>query len=128
MNKNLTRSASLVGALGAAVAASACCVGPLIFALLGIGGAGALLALEPYRPLFTALTLGLLGVGFYVTYGRKPAAAGPSPAVQLGGAAGEDCGCELPRTNRAGRVALWVAAVLVAITLIFPYLTPLIFS
>ena len=57
MIHNLPRIASLLDAVGAALAASACCIGPLAFALLGIGGAGSLLALEPYRPVLTVLTL-----------------------------------------------------------------------
>jgi len=120
MAENTTRNLSLLGAVGAAIAASACCIGPLIFALLGLGGAGALVALEPYRPLLTALTLGLLGVGFYVTYGRA------RPALATTGGA-DDCGCEQPQVNRSGRVALWIATGLVALALVFPSLTPYLF-
>ncbi len=115
---DLARNVSLGGSIAAALAASACCVGPLIFAVLGIGGAGALVALEPYRPLFTAITLGLLGVGYYVTY-RQPATAG--------GEAGDDCGCEMPRANKAGKRMLWAATAIVAVALLFPYLTPYLF-
>jgi len=110
-----TRVASLTGAVAAALAASACCVGPLVFALLGLGGAGALVALEPYRPIFTAVTVALLGVGFFFTY-RKPATAAP--------AEGDDCDCELPATNRTGKRLLWIATGVVALALVFPYLVP----
>jgi mercuric ion transport protein len=64
VDHNSTRNASLGGAIAAAVAASACCIGPLVFALLGIGGAGFLVALEPYRPVFTVVTVGLLSIGW----------------------------------------------------------------
>lgn len=121
MNDTKTR-ASLGGAIAAAFAASACCIGPLIFALLGIGGAGFLVALEPYRPLFTVLTVGLLGFGFYMTY-RKPAAV----PIAAGGADADDCGCEMPETNKTGKRLLWVATGLVAIALVFPMLTPYLF-
>ena len=60
MQTDATRNASLTGAVLSAVAASACCIGPLAFAMLGLGGAGFLVAMEPYRPIFTTVTLGLL--------------------------------------------------------------------
>jgi len=123
MNENLTRYGSLAGSVTAAIAASACCVGPLIFALLGLGGAGALVALEPYRPLFVALTAGFLGVGFYLTY-RSPRRA---PNAREGQPS-DDCGCERPTVNRAGRRLLWVTTVLVVLALLFPYLTPYLFA
>ncbi len=109
-----TRLASLGGAVVAALAASACCIGPLVFALLGLGGAGALVALEPYRPALTGLTVILLGAGFAITY-RKPAAAN---------ADADDCGCEVPAANRAGKRLLWVATGIVGLALIFPYVVP----
>ncbi|MEZ4698475.1 MAG: mercuric transporter MerT family protein [Rhodothermales bacterium] len=57
----------MAGALGAAVAASACCTVPLLLVSLGVGGAwvSTLTAFESYRPLFIALALGLLGLAFY---------------------------------------------------------------
>ena len=73
-----TRSWSLMASIGSifsAFIASLCCVGPLVFALLGIGGAGLLVKFEPYRPYFTVATFALLGAGFYFTY-RKPAMVG----------------------------------------------------
>jgi hypothetical protein len=39
-------------------------------------------------------------------------------------AGAEDCGCELPTANRAGKRLLWVATALVVVVLAFPYLTP----
>ncbi|RMH44081.1 MAG: mercuric transport protein [Deltaproteobacteria bacterium] len=107
------------GAIVAALLASACCVGPLVLALLGLGGAGLLVRFEPYRPLFVAITVALLGAGFYAAYRPRRAAA---PA----GGDASDCGCPAPRANRAGRALLWVAAVLVAVLLAFPYLAPLL--
>jgi mercuric ion transport protein len=126
-NRDVTRTASLGGAVAAAIAASACCIGPLIFALLGIGGAGFLVALEPYRPIFTVVTLGLLGPGWYLTY-REPTRAPATPSV-IGSvsAEGDDCGCEMPKANKAGKRMLWVATGLVVVALAFPYLTPYLF-
>ncbi len=108
--------ATLAGAVVSAFLASLCCLGPLLFALLGLGGAGLLVKFERYRPYFMVLTLGLLALGFYVTY-RKPKAA--AAADVQGGLA---CDCEHPKSNRLGKVMLWVATVFVAGFLAFPYL------
>lgn len=107
--------ASLGGAVVAAFAASLCCLGPLLFAALGLGGAGLLLGLEAYRPYFAALTLALLGAGFYLAY-RRPRLA-PAPAD-----GSPTCECALPRANRLGRALLWLTAAVVAGLLAFPYL------
>ncbi len=114
--------AASVGSILSAFLASACCVGPLIFALLGLGGAGLLVKFEPYRPYFMAVTFGLLGVGFYFTYRR------PRLASATGGAEGAACDCPAPRTNRAGRILLWVATALVVGFLGFPSLVPYLFG
>jgi len=52
---------SLIGAVIAGFLASACCLGPLIILLLGVGSASVFIALEPYRPFFAVITFGLLG-------------------------------------------------------------------
>jgi mercuric ion transport protein len=117
--KKLT-AASIGGAVVAAFASSLCCLGPLLFAALGLGGAGLLVKLEAYRPFFAALTLVLLGTGFYLTYRRSR----PAPATVDEGPA---CDCELPRVNRFGRVMLWIATVAVAAFLGFPYLAQVLF-
>jgi mercuric ion transport protein len=103
-----------------ALIASACCIGPLVLALLGIGGAGLLVKFEPYRPYFMAVTFALLGTGFYLTY-RKPKTAGFV-------AGGPECDCPAPRASRAGKIMLWVATVLVVIFLAFPYLAAALFG
>lgn len=98
-----------ISAVVSAFLASLCCVGPLVFAFLGIGGAGILVKFEPYRPLFSVITLGLLGAGFFFSY-RKPVPT-------------EDCEvCEVPRTKKLGRLMLWIATVLVVGFLAFPSL------
>jgi mercuric ion transport protein len=102
-------AATMVGAVISAFLASACCIGPLLLALVGLGGAGLLIKLEPYRPYFTVVTLAALGAGFWFTY-RKP------KVVE-----GDDCGCEHPKSNRIGKVLLWVVAVLVIGFWSFPY-------
>ena len=111
--------AANAGAIVSAFIASACCVGPLVLALLGIGGGAMLLKFEPYRPYFMVVTLGLLGLGFWLQY-RKP-----KPVTN---ADGITCDCPTPRANKTGRVMLWVATVLVVGFLAFPYIAPLIWD
>ena len=96
---------SIGGALLAALAASSCCLGPLLLAALGVGGAGATAALSAYRPYLLAGTALLLAGGFYFTY-RKPRAA-----------AGDACACERPRSTRVG---LWIATVIVVLVAAAP--------
>lgn len=109
------------GSILSALLASACCVGPLVFALLGLGGAGLLVKFEPYRPYFVALTFALLGAGFYVTYRKPRLAAAPAAA------SGPACDCPAPRTNRVGRAMLWISTAVVVAFLAFPYLVPFLF-
>lgn len=99
---------SIGGALLAALAASSCCIGPLLLAALGVGGAGATAALAAYRPYLLAGTALMLGGGFYFTY-RRPRVA-----------AADACGCERPRTNRVGRIGLWLATVVVVLVAAAP--------
>ncbi len=104
------------GGLLGALAASSCCVVPLVLFTLGVGGAwiGNLTALAPYQPLFVTLTLGFLGAGFYLVY-RRPKAACADASV-----------CPRPASRRVVKTALWSATVLVAAAMAFPYYAPLL--
>ncbi len=103
--------AASFGAMGAAFLASLCCIGPVLFVTLGVG-AGLASRFEPLRPIFTILTVGLIAIGFYTVYGRRPAtAAGKSCDVE--GA------CIVPRRRR-GKIVLWVATFVALLLLTFP--------
>ncbi len=60
----------IAGAIGAAVAASACCTIPFLLVSAGVGGAwvSTLNDLEPFRPFLIALAVGLLGFAAYRVY------------------------------------------------------------
>ncbi len=91
----------MVGAITAALAASACCLVPLVLAGLGLSGAGFATRLAPLRPYFLAATALGLAAGFWFTYRPRRDA----------------CGCAAPRSRRAARIGLWgttVVAVLLA--------------
>ncbi|MDX8383661.1 MAG: mercuric transporter MerT family protein [Ghiorsea sp.] len=63
---------SLFGAIIAGGLASACCVGPLIVVMLGLGSASLFIAMEPYRPIFGVITLVLIAwAGWHHWQGRK---------------------------------------------------------
>ena len=110
--------ATLVGAVVAAFAASACCLLPAVLAFVGLSGVGLAAAIEPYRPLLLVVTGGLLLVGFYLVYVRP--ARVETTATDAGT---DDCGCEAPKTRRAGQVALWVATAAVVLFAAYPYIS-----
>lgn len=107
-----TRNTKLLsfGAVGAAVAASVCCIGPLVLALIGLGGGALLLKLEPYRPYFLAVTALVLAGAFYLTY-RRP----PVESCEPGSA------CASQPSRRGQEIALWIVAVVVLLLAAFPY-------
>lgn len=106
---------TLVGSVVGGILASACCIGPLVFALLGLSGAAFAQRFEPLRPYFLIATYGLLAGAFYLTYRPASAACGPGEA------------CEMPRANRAGKVMLWIAAVVVLLATGFPWYSVYLF-
>ena len=98
------------GAMGAALAASVCCIGPLVLALLGLGGGALLLKFEPLRPYFLAGTGLLLAVAFYVTYRRPPAESCQPGAV-----------CANPASRKGQKIVLWIVTGIVLLLAAFPY-------
>lgn len=88
----------MVAAILAALTASSCCLGPLVLAALGLGGAGVVAGLAAYRPVMLGVTVAFLGVGFFLSYRR--------PRIP----AGEECGCQRPKAGKMPRLLLWVAA------------------
>ena len=103
------------GILGA-IAASSCCIAPLVLFSLGISGAwiGNLTALAPYQPYFIAATLACLGYGYWLVY--RPSKV----------ACAEGSACARPLPNRFVMFGLILATFLVAGALGFDLLAPLI--
>jgi mercuric ion transport protein len=104
------------GVLGA-LAASACCILPLVLVSVGISGAwiSNLTALAPYKPYCAAGTLALVGYGYYLVDVR------PKQACADG-----SCARALP--GRVVKLSLWIATVLVVVALAFDYVAPLLLS
>jgi mercuric ion transport protein len=105
-----------VGGILGAIAASSCCIIPLVLFSLGISGAwiGNLTALAPYKPLFVAGTAGILGYGFYLVYWKSRQAC----------ADGAACARVIP--SRLVQIALWLATALVVAAFAFDYVAPLL--
>jgi copper chaperone CopZ len=99
----------MMGAIGAAVAASLCCVLPVAAAALGVAGFAASAFFAAWRPYLLGLTVALLGAGFYLAYRAPTATCEPNSL------------CEQPGFVRSSRTALWLVAVLVAVLAAFPY-------
>lgn len=108
-----------VGGLSAALLASVCCIGPLVFAALGVGAgatgflvdtAGVLTGLLPYRSAFIGLTILLLGIGFYLAY-RKPESVRCAPGEV----------CAQGSLKSGDRTGLWIIASLALVLILVPY-------
>ncbi len=96
------------GAIIAALAASLCCVGPLLFVLLGVGAFGAAIAFETARPFLLAAAALLLAVGFYRAYVRPRRACSSD----------ESCVAHSPGKKR--RLGLWLATIAVIAFALLP--------
>jgi mercuric ion transport protein len=113
----MLRAQKLIAAGGVigALAASSCCILPLVLFGLGVSGAwiGNLTRLAPYQPYFIAATAACLGGGYWLRYRSQKTAC----------ADGEICARPLP--NRMVTMGLILATVLVIGALAFDFLAPL---
>lgn len=109
-NTNKSLISTTVAAALAAIGASLCCVGPLVLLGLGIGGSwiSQLTALEPYSPIFSAITVIFLFLAFRKLY-LIPRLCAP------------DDSCALPGTLRNQRIIFWIVAVILIALITFPY-------
>jgi mercuric ion transport protein len=102
---NLALGASAVSA----VAASLCCIGPLVALALGLGGFAGAAFFAKWRPFLLGVTLLLLGLAWYLNY-RKP----------RNGVCSETDACAAEMTSRWNKSILIVATVLVLAAAGFP--------
>ena len=110
------QKAAAVGGVIGALAASSCCIVPLVLFSLGVSGSwiGNLTRLAPYQPLILGATVACLGCGYWLVY-RAPRRAC---------ADGQACARPLP--NRLVRATLMVATIVVLAALAFDFLVPLL--
>ena len=109
----------LAGGLLAGIAASACCVAPLVLLLLGFSGAwlGNLTALEPYRPVF----IGIACVALLIAYQRIF-----RPKLKQSCEQGETCA--KPQASNLYKWLFTSVLVVVLTSIVSPYLIPLIYG
>jgi mercuric ion transport protein len=107
-----------VGGLLGALAASSCCIFPLVLFGLGVSGAwiGNFTQLAPYQPCFIAVTLVFLAGGYWLVYRSS----------RLACTEGEACARPLP--NRLIKTSLIVATLLIVTALAVDLLAPLLFN
>jgi mercuric ion transport protein len=117
MTINEQKLAAVAGILGA-LAASSCCILPLLLFGLGVSGAwiGNLTRLAPYQPFFIGATLSFLGTGYWLVRrdSQRQCAEG---AV-----------CARPLSNRLVKTALLAATVLVLAALGFDFIAPFLLN
>jgi mercuric ion transport protein len=101
------------GAAASATAASLCCVGPAVVSIVGVSGAVAAAALQPYRSFLLLGSLVLLGVGVWLSY--RPGAVSPPGAVA----------CATP-AGRLSRRIVWIAAAVWLLAVLLPFVIPLL--
>src|SRR6266404_4769477 len=111
----LQNAAAAGGVLGA-VAASSCCLLPLLLFTLGASGPwiGTLVLLAPYQPYFIAVAVGCLGCGYWLSHrssNRQCVAA-----------------CSTRSASKFVKPALTVATILVVAAIAFDFLAPLLNS
>lgn len=108
----MTSKARFAGATGGAIGMGAfaavlgtCCVAPWAVSLLGVSGAIALVRLSFLKPYLLGGAVLLLAMAFWLAYRPMPVCAA-------------DGSCETSRRNL--RVAVWIAAFVVAALVIMP--------
>ncbi|HFC05070.1 MAG TPA: mercury transporter MerT [Rhizobiales bacterium] len=104
------------GGIFGALAASTCCIIPLVLFSLGISGAwiGQLTAMSAYQPIFITATLGFLGYGYWLVYRKSKQTCAEGQA------------CARPLPNKLVKSALWLATALVVLAIAWPYVLPFI--
>jgi mercuric ion transport protein len=109
-------AASVLAGAAAAIGASACCAGPLVLVLLGVGGAwgSRLVALEPYQPYFIATAVVFFSFAYYRLY-LRPAECGPGDK------------CAVPDTRKRQKALFWAVAMVALALMSTPLYAPLFY-
>jgi mercuric ion transport protein len=115
-SNNVIKWTAAGGVLASLGVCATCCLLP--FALLSVGVAGAwvtaLDTLAPYKWVFIALTVALLGYGFHAVYFRPKS----TYAAEVN--------CDTRNSGRSVRVGLWIATILAIAGTIFERLEPML--
>jgi copper chaperone CopZ len=113
--KESSEKVFLGSAFVAAIAASLCCILPVLAVAFGLGAFGIASVFETLRPFLLVVVFLALAFGFYQTYFRR-----------------ENCGegeiCATKPIGRFNQIILWTATVAVIAVAAFPYYTGYIVS
>jgi mercuric ion transport protein len=107
-----------IAGLLAALAASTCCILPVVLFSLGISGAwiSNFTQLAPYKPIFVVATLACVGGGYWLVYRASKRACADREA------------CARPLPNKIVKFILIAATVIVVTAFGFDYLAPYLLS
>ncbi len=97
-----------IGSILSGLLASLCCIGPLIFVILGLSGAAFFAKLEQYRWIFGTVAIGFLALGFFFIYRNgEECSPGSSCAVN-------------PGRKKLNKIILWIVTILVVFFIFSP--------
>lgn len=107
-----------IGSLAGAAAMTSCCILPLVLVSFGVGGVwiAQLTALYAWKWYTFAAASGFIAWGFWKL--RQSDA----------GECRDGTACARPVNRRIMKVSLWLATLVTAVAMIFPYVTPWILS
>lgn len=108
--KKISNSTFVGGGFLAAIAASLCCILPVVSIALGIGAFGVASVFETLRPYLLVVAFAALGFAFYLTYFRREACE-------------EGQACETKPIGRVNQLFLWVATFGIIASSLFPFYT-----
>jgi len=113
-SKNTSKGAAATGVL-AAIAASSCCIPPVIAAIAGVGGMGSSMSwMEPLRPYLIGLAVVAIGYAWYAHLKPKKV---------------DDCGCEVEKPKFYQKRGFLVGmSLFAAISISFPYYSGIFFA
>lgn len=113
----VSATGTLIAGLLAGLTASACCAGPFILLMLGVSGSwiGNLSALEPYRPFFILVAIVFMGLAYRKIY--------MAPKVCR-----IDAVCATPQGKRSQQFIFWITAIIIVMSIAFPWYGPLLFD
>lgn len=112
MDKSKTlKRATLGGSVVAGIAASLCCLGPLVALALGLGGFAGAAVFAKWRPLLLGVTFVMLALAWYLTFSKPKTACQDGPL------------CTIKPSPKWNKLVLWFSTVVVLIAASFPNLS-----
>lgn len=116
MKEMITPNRSIFLAIVASVAASICCVGPLVLITLGISGAwiSTLTQFEVIRPIAISVTVLFVSFAFYKIY-KQPKSCDSEKV------------CSKEGYKKANKTILWIAVLIIGLLISFPWYAPLFY-